>query len=813
MTKGKQIVLLALSLVLSGAVFAAKKSGLKTYAEILKGEVQKQEGLFDVYRTADDKLYFSIADTLLAREFLFGSRIAEVSSTTKAYAGEIRKKAQLISFERHGNKLFWTAEKKDYQLDDEENTIVEAHERSSLSPVFHTSEILAVENGKLLIDVSDFYGKEIAFITPFASKGKPGKLEKTSSYLKNTQVFKKNIEVQHNFNFASKSTPFRTVVNRSLLLLPKEPMQKRYYDRRMNFFAGSERVLTDEGMDVQSRKFINRFRVEPKPEDRKRYFEGEMVEPAKQIVVYIDNGLPDKWYPYVKAGLEEWNKAFEQINFKNVIVAKPFPENDPNFNPNDLENTIFRYVPNATINAQGPRYVDPRSGETLRGDIIWYHNVIKKLHDWYFIQTAAANPAARERLFETETLGRLIRYAVAHEMGHVLGFQHNMRSSAAYRVEDLRDPAFVAEFGTTPSIMDYARFNYVAQPGDGVTSFTPPLLGLFDYYAIKWGYQPIDVKTSEEEYATLNQWILEKANDERYRFIPQFAMGIPADPAAQTEAIGDDAMLAGNYGIKNLQFINQHLIEWTTEQGKDFDYLRDMNKEVSKQYNRYLGHVISYLGGANQYFGVEGEDIPLFTPIAKEKQQAALHWLINELGDNQWLLNPAIIDRVGSLEKDWIKMNVSALDNMMSGFIFQRLQEHPENYRLEQYLADLDQAIFSISESPAELTRMQMILQQSYVRNLIKLAHSAAAKGKSERENAGTDWFTHGEIQCSCGVDHDHNHEQSLVRQTSAKINHVDHFLEMAAVQQLEQTKARIAKLNKKHKTAHYQLLNTIVGN
>lgn len=796
------LLLILISPVLSGWRLAEEDSSkangkIKSFDKIIKPEAQIQEGLFTVYQQ-EEEVYFQIPDSLMERDMLMSSRIAQVSDPSKAFAGEMRRGPILIKFRKDDKNIYIMKEVLNYELDGDDNSMEEAFNRNSILPVYAFFPIKAIgrDGQSSVINVTDFFSKEIPIITPFQSKGKPGTLDTKISSVSRVQVFENNIEIQANLNYTTKTSPFRALVNRSILLLPKEPMMPRFYDRRMNYFANGRKIFNDDGDVSQSVEYINRYRVEPKPEDRDRYFNGELVEPAKPIIVYVDNGLPDRWRPYVKMGIEDWQKAFEAIGFKNAVIAKDFPQ-DSSFNPDDLQNTCFRYVTNSTINAMGPRWVDPRSGEIIKGDIIWYHNVIQKLHDWRLVQCAAVEEGARERVFSDELMGRLIRYAASHEMGHVLGFQHNMRASYSYPVDSLRSSSFTQKYGTTPSIMDYARFNYIAQPGDEGVELTPPAIGVFDYHAIKWGYQPLeDIQDPADEYATLNQWLLEKSDDPMYRFTPQFAIGISPDPAAQAESLGDDCIKAGTYGVKNAQFIMNHLVEWCTVENQGYDYLNRIYKETVNQYVRYLEHAISYLGGAYEYFGVEGEGIPLQTPVDKTKQKEALSWIMNELTSNEWILNKDVEERLGSKQSDWFKMNVEALDKLMSGFIFQRLQTSYPNYPVNEYLGDLSRRIWSYPVNRRNLTQMEMVLQQSYIRNLIALAKSAQSKTSSRTKTAPSgEWV----------------YDNALTMGSAAKINFIDHFVAMGALEELQKAQAVVKKRIKGQDKAHYELLNQII--
>ncbi|WP_430936086.1 zinc-dependent metalloprotease [Saccharicrinis sp. 156] len=796
-------LLISLLVIGSFSVQAEEKKETKTngkikpYEKVITSDFTTQKGMWTVHKS-EDKLYFEIPDSLFKREFLMASRIAKVSNPArgKAYAGELRVGPVVFQFSHDEENVYLLVPNVKDVLGEKSEDIKNAFARNYMTPVLETFPIKAFgKDSALVIDMTDFFDKELPVVTPFKSKGKPGKLDTESSYLAKVQVFEKNIELQSYFNWSTNSTPYRTMVNRSIVLLDKEPMMPRLSDRRINFFDGGITYFEDNGGTSRRESYIHRYRMEPKQKDIKDYLAGKLVEPKKPIVVYIDNGMPKRWQKYVKQGIEDWQMAFEAIGFKNAIMAKPFPD-DPKFNPDNLINTTFRYVPNTTINAQGTRWTDPRSGEIIKGDIIWYGDVIQKLHDWRLVQCGQVEEEAREKLFSDELMGRLIRYAAAHEMGHTLGFEHNMRASYAYPVDSLRSVTFTQKYGTTPSIMDYARYNYIAQPEDKGVELTPPPLGVFDIFAIKYGYQWLpNIAKPAEEYETLNSWFLEKADDPMYRFTPQFAMGISGDPAAQAEALGDDAVLAGTYGMKNLKFIMNHLVEWGTEPNKDYDYLRQLYKEVTSQYNRYLEHSMSYIGGAYQYFGVEGEDKPLFTPVSKAKQQEAIAWIVNEMANSEWLVNKDIEDRLGSLRNDYYKKVIGAFDKMMSGFFFQRIETNRSVYSSEAYLSDMSDLIWGLSEGG--LTDIEMALQQSYVHNLITMTNSVK---------------NHLKPQISSKLFEDSfGNETALATGNAAKVNYVDRFIVMASLTELEKAEKIVKKQIKGTHKAHYALMLKII--
>ena len=718
-----------------------KKGAIQPYGKVVTKDMKTDEGLFKIH-SKDNSYLFEIPDSLLNREMLMVTRIAKTASGIGFGGGKTN--TQVLRWERKNKNILLRVVSHQVVAD----TILPVHEavvNSNFEPVLYSFPIKAFNKDTtgVVVDGSKFLSDDIkpmGFPQSYRTRYRATRLDKSRSYIERVSSYPQNIEMRHVKTYFASRPPSNGSVgsisvemSNSMILLPKTPMKRRYFDERVGWFA---RGQVDYGQDAQKSKtvtYLDRWRLEVRDEDIEKFKNGELVVPKKQIVYYIDRATPEVWRKYIKQGIEDWQVAFEAAGFKEAIIAKdpPSKEEDPDWSPEDVRYSVVRYLASPIPNANGPHVSDPRSGEILESDINWYHNVMSLLRNWFFVQTAAINPEAQSTEFKDEVMGRLIRFVSSHEVGHTLGLPHNMGSSAAYPVDSLRSASFTKKYSTAPSIMDYARFNYVAQPEDKDVALMPNI-GIYDKYSISWGYRPILDKTAKEEKPILDSWILKHAGDAMYRFGHQQAGGV-VDPSSQTEDLGDDAIKASMYGIKNLKRIVPNLEKWTAKKGENYEDMSTMYGQVLGQFNRYMGHVAANIGGVYEYYKTSDQEGAVYVHVSKDHQRNSVKFLNNELFKTpNWMIDKNIfgktgfsgnIERIGSLQS-------RALNNVLDAGRMARMIENEtlngnSAYKLTTMFYDLRRGVWSELYNGKTIDTYRRNIQRAHIERLDYLLNKA----------------------------------------------------------------------------------------
>ena len=737
---------------------AARSTGPRPYNEVITSKAKTYRGLFTVHYL-DDKYFFEIPDSVLSREILVVNRISKSAAGARAgflgYAGD-QIGEKVIAFEKgQNNKMFLRSIS--YQEEARDSAgMFQSVRNSNLQPIVAAFDVKAYSRDSVsgtrgsVVDVTDYimndndvfffdarnkrslglsqYQRENSYIVGINSLPGDVEMKTVKTYMRTpTPAPGQPVTAAALFGAAA-GTPTTYELNSSMVLLPRSPMRPRYYDERVGYFTTGYTDFDANSQGVEQVRMITRWRLEPKPEDIAKYLKGELVEPAKQIVYYIDPATPRKWVPYLIQGVNDWNAAFEKAGFKNAIIAKSAPLKDSTWSIEDASHSAIVYKPSDVANASGPNVHDPRTGEILESHINWYHNVMNLVRNWYFVQTAAVDPRARTTHFPDSLMGQLIRFVSSHEVGHTLGLRHNYGSSSTVPVEKLRDKAFVEANGHTPSIMDYARFNYVAQPEDNISEKGLfPRIGDYDKWAIEWGYRWMpDAKTAQAEVPILSKLTTERLKNKRLMFGTE---SDPDDPREQNEDLGDDAMKASAYGIKNLQRIIVKLPEWTREPNKDYSSLEELYGQIVAQFGRYMGHVAKNVGGIMTTPKTVEQPGSTVEYVSKAKQKEAMAFLHEQLFKTpKWMINPEIISLTGGNSLTTIStVQDNTLTRLLSNSTISKLlrfeAEETNAYTPTEMITDLKKSIWTELPAHQPIDIYRRNLQKSFVDKLINIVN------------------------------------------------------------------------------------------
>lgn len=721
------------------------------YEKLFSGKkYETAKGLITLHKI-EGRVYFELPLKLLDKDMLLGSTISETTDNRFGSVGEkpyaplhivFTKSDSLVSLREVSDEYISADENLRQRISEStqpailKNFPIKAYSPDSMAVVFDMTDFLLANRDNMnpfspfspvmaAYTVSKEFRKEDSSITSVKSFGDNLSIRSSLTY---------NVTVSRAGVTYIKQMPFTAVLTRSIILLPEQPMRPRYADPRINIFYTPKVEFSNESQRIENVYYALKWRLEPV--DEERYRKGELVEPRKPIVFYIDNAFPEFWKKHIRRGILRWNAAFEKIGFKDAVRTEDFPQDDPEFDPDNIKYSCVRYSPSFIANAMGPSWSDPRTGEILNASVYLYHNLVGLVRNWRFVQTAQADSDVRQKVLPTDILGDCISYVVAHEVGHTFAFMHNMAGSSSIPVDSLRSASFTAKYGTTYSIMDYARNNYIAQPGDkekGVR-LTPPELGIYDYFSVKWLYSPIpSAQSSKEEVPVLRQWITEKLANPAYRYGRQQIQS-RIDPSSFEEDLGDDPVKASSYGVMNLKYILPRLNGWMTDDPEG-EFQQEIYNEIIGQYVRYINNVLFVIGGiyVNEHY--EGDPLPSYAPVPREKQREALKFLWEQARDCSWV-DEATLQKALPLHSNLS----SVVENLIFDYILKRFpavaicgdKMEKDAYTQVDYMKDIYYYLFTVPEKNAALSASERNMQLkfvSYLVNGIKTVKKGSAAG------------------------------------------------------------------------------------
>lgn len=717
----------------------AQSTEPQPYDKVITKDAKTKKGIFTVHQVKD-KYYYEIPQEEFGKQFLLVSQIAKTTLGV-GYGGQMLGD-HVVRWELNEHKVL--LRDVNYEVvADPKKPIAGAVDAANNDTIIMSFPVAAFGPDKrsVVIEVTKLFTTDV-FELSAKQRLRANSLDTSRSYIDRISAYPENIEAVATLTYTRTPTPpgsqpgpvnpfvgsgmqpgSATVeLHHSMVKLPEHPMEPRLFDDRVGYFSVTQ---MDYGRDEQrapKRRYITRWRLEKKDP------RAAVSEPVKPIIYWIDSATPTKWVPWMKRGIEDWQPAFEAAGFKNAILAKvaPTPEQDPDFSPEDVRHSVVRWLPSTIENASGPHISDPRTGEILNADIQFYHNVMNLQRDWYFLQVGPLDPRAQRLPLPDELMGRLLEFVLAHEVGHTLGFQHNMKASSMYPQDKIRDPEWLHKMGHTPSIMDYSRFNYVAQPEDKIpVDDLVPRVGPYDTWATEWGYKPIPgAKTADDEKATLDEWARQQDDTPWYRFSTVGSAG--SDPGDLTEAVGDaDALKSTALGIQNLERVAKLLMPaTTTKRGEPYEDLAELYGRMLGQWTLELDHVAAIVGGFNTQEKNIGQSGVIYTPVAKARQKEAVAFLSeNAFATPTWAIDPQILRRIepiGELSRIRNAQN-TVLNNLLSSARFARLVEQEaidgaSAYAPSEFLADVRKGVWKELDAPrVQIDAYRRNLQRAYL--------------------------------------------------------------------------------------------------
>ena len=753
-------------------------SRVRAYNEVITSKAITNRGLFSVHKI-DDRYFFEIPDSLLNREFLFTTRLSKVPTGSPMFGGEIVNSI-IVSFEKATGEKLYLRVVTNVAVADSSDAIAKAVRNSTVDPIVMVLDIKARNKtaNSSVLDVTDFVLKDnsITGFDPVAKKNMYlGGAAPDRSFILSMNAFQQNIEIKTIKTFSLGAAPkpgaadaiadaatsptvasVTMELNNSIMLLPKTQMAARYADPRVGYYSESYKVFSDKQQKVEEKNFIVRQRLEPKPGDIEKYKRGELVEPKEPIVYYVDPATPKQWRPYIIAGINDWNEAFKAAGFKNAIIGKEWPGNDSSLSLEDGRCKVVRYFPSSQSYSSAPRIYDPRSGEILQTYIGWSHSKLQALHDWYFVQAAAVDPQARSMTFSNELMGALIRADITRQVGYSLGLRTNLIGSNAVPVERLRDKKWVEANGFSASIMDYIHYNYVAQPGDNLSSKgLIPQIGEYDKWAIKYGYTYTGSEDFDRDKKQVIEWVdQQQVKNASLRFQPEKEANVNdiSDPRAQSEDLGDNAVKAAEYGMKNLKIVMANLLKWTREDRDMYDNTSAMYDNVMDWWLILARHAYTQLGGVREDLKTVEQPGDVYTAVSKETQKQAIAFLQKEVFQTPgWLLDPNVLnkfDKPAKREKvqrfqEEALYQVTKTERLYRIYTETMRYGSANVYTIDELLTDVDNAIWSeLKSTQPVINADKRALQKKWVENLrivLRDASTTPSPGSASPDLTSTD--------------------------------------------------------------------------
>lgn len=747
----------------------APKKKQTPYQKLMKEVVDSAcGGTFNLYRTSKDKIYMGYPKNMMGRRMLVGSTITATSNPNFVNVGKKYVKPTYFQIDLADSLVVLTVPGANATSSDPQ--MQTAIERSFIPKVLRRIAVQAMSK-----DSSEVIFEVTPLINSVAPKGPNFALAKSadekSTWFGGLKAFGDNasVKVHSNVDFLSTFLMMKGKVGSgslsytvSFLLLPEKPMPARVQDSRIGVFPvgpseGSVKYnLTSAEDGFKGYVLASRWRLELS--DTTAWKNGQKVTVKNPIVWYVDNSFPQAWKAPIKEGVLAWNRAFEAIGLKDVMQVRDFPaaDEDPQFDPDNLKYSCIRYVPDATMNAMGPSWVDPVTGEILNASVLVYNDIIKLINNWRFVQTSQVDERVRAVKMPQDIIDESMVYVISHEIGHTLGLMHNMGASSAYPTDMLRDAAFTSDHGTTPSIMDYARFNYVAQPGDKGVKLVPPALGVYDEYAIKWLYTPVpEAKDIWEEAAIAGKIIDDKAGDPLYRYGAQQVTNSASygtyDPSARTEDLGDDPIKSSDYGIKNLKYILPRMNEWLGADDKDFTHRGALYTQLTNQYYRYIGNVLAQVGGIYLNNVKDGSAVKPSVPVARKVQKASLKWVVSQLCSSSWINELSVTSNLPLATPESNKICAVVAKSLVSTvpnnvMLSAAVPGVSRPYTIKDYYDDLYTEVFASSIAGRKLASEERTLQREVLMASSKDVKSVLSRSFAEETDKyfdGSDWCSY----------------------------------------------------------------------